>query len=85
MTDPKVYSQLKLKDLEEILQGDDTSVKLQLMKERLDSLHQVGSILLEKYEGLLFDNLSLRSTFLSYFRILDFFNIDLKYIIPSFK
>ncbi|XP_075217034.1 queuosine 5'-phosphate N-glycosylase/hydrolase-like isoform X1 [Lycorma delicatula] len=51
MTDPKVYSQLELKDLEEILQGDDSSVKLQLMKERLDSLHQVGNVLLEKYEG----------------------------------
>ncbi|XP_075217036.1 queuosine 5'-phosphate N-glycosylase/hydrolase-like isoform X3 [Lycorma delicatula] len=50
MTDPKVYSQLELKDLEEILQGDDSSVKLQLMKERLDSLHQVGNVLLEKYE-----------------------------------
>lgn len=56
MTDPKVYSQLKLNDLEEILEGDDCSVKLLLMKERLASLHEVGNILLTKYEGMFFMN-----------------------------
>lgn len=53
MTNPKVYTNLTLKQLEQILQGDDPSVVLPLMKERLDNLHQVGNILLEKYEGLL--------------------------------
>lgn len=54
MTDPKVYANLKLRDLKEILQGDNPSLKLMLLKERLDCLHQVGNILLEKYNGMVY-------------------------------
>lgn len=51
MTDPKVYSQLTLKELQTILEGSDSSSVLPLMKERLDSLRQVGNVLLEKFDG----------------------------------
>uniref|UniRef100_A0A1B6C8Q7 Queuosine 5'-phosphate N-glycosylase/hydrolase n=1 Tax=Clastoptera arizonana TaxID=38151 RepID=A0A1B6C8Q7_9HEMI len=50
VTNPKVYSQLSIKDLHHILRGDNEILPL-LMEERLNSLHEVGSILLNKYEG----------------------------------
>lgn len=51
MTDPKFYSQLTAKDVSELLKGDDDSAQLALMEERAECLRQVGTCLLEKFEG----------------------------------
>ncbi|XP_046662302.1 queuosine salvage protein isoform X1 [Homalodisca vitripennis] len=50
VTDPRVYSQWQLADLEYVLRGDN-GVQLLLLPERLDCLRQVGKRLLEKYQG----------------------------------
>lgn len=51
ITNPRFYSQLTLKELQHILRGDNGVLPM-LVKERLDCLHEVGSALLEKYEGI---------------------------------
>ncbi|XP_034244084.1 queuosine salvage protein [Thrips palmi] len=51
VTDPKFYSQLTAKDVTELLQGDDDSAPLALVEERAECLRQVGTCLLEKYDG----------------------------------
>ncbi|KAJ1521673.1 hypothetical protein ONE63_003317 [Megalurothrips usitatus] len=51
VTDPKFYSQITKKDVCELLQGDEGSANLALMEERAQCLRQVGTCLLEKYEG----------------------------------
>ncbi|XP_054278080.1 queuosine salvage protein isoform X2 [Macrosteles quadrilineatus] len=49
-TDPKVYSQWSLKDLEHILRGDN-GIQLMLLEERLQCVQEVGKKLLDKYKG----------------------------------
>lgn len=52
ITNPKVYSQITLSQLEAILEGDDDGMtKCPLLAERVECLHQVGALLLEKYDG----------------------------------
>lgn len=51
ITDPKFYSTITREELEYILRGDDESTKIPLLNERLKCLHQVGKVLIEKYEG----------------------------------
>lgn len=51
VTDPKYYSQLTAKDVTELLQGDEDSAQLMLMEERAECLRQVGTCLLEKFDG----------------------------------
>lgn len=48
--DPKFFSTITEKQLENILKGD-TDVKIPLFPERLTCLHEVGNVLLEKFEG----------------------------------
>lgn len=49
-TDPSVYSQWQLSDLETILRGDN-GVEVMLLDERLDCVRQVGKKLVDKYQG----------------------------------
>lgn len=51
ITNPKMYSQITLGELEAILEGDDGITKCPLLPERVECLHQVGALLLKKYEG----------------------------------
>lgn len=47
---PKFYSAIPENQLKQILRSD-TSVPVPLLKERLECLHQVGTVLLEKFDG----------------------------------
>lgn len=49
-SDPNVYSQWLLRDLENLLRGDNGVLPM-LMQERLNCLHEVGKKLIEKFEG----------------------------------
>ncbi|XP_029177674.1 queuosine salvage protein-like [Nylanderia fulva] len=49
--DPKYYSKLTLNELEDIFRSDDGETTIPLLNERLTALHQIGNVLLEKYEG----------------------------------
>ncbi|CAH0391795.1 unnamed protein product [Bemisia tabaci] len=51
LRDPKVYSKLSLSQLKHIFRCDEGSGELLLVEERLECLHEVGKILLDKYEG----------------------------------
>lgn len=51
ITNPKMYSKITLSELETLLEGDDVTTKCPLLAERVDCLHQVGDLLLEKYDG----------------------------------
>lgn len=51
-SDPKVYSQWLLRDLENLLRGDNGVLPM-LMQERLNCLHEVGKTLIEKFQGKL--------------------------------
>lgn len=51
ITSPKFLSSITLEQLEKILRSDDGQTKAPLLQERVDCLHQVGSKLLEKYDG----------------------------------
>ncbi|XP_068146644.1 queuosine 5'-phosphate N-glycosylase/hydrolase [Drosophila tropicalis] len=48
---PKYYSQVDAKTLNHIFRSDDGETKIPLFQQRLDSLHEVGKVLLDKYEG----------------------------------
>ncbi|XP_026492594.2 queuosine 5'-phosphate N-glycosylase/hydrolase [Vanessa tameamea] len=50
ITNPEYYSKLTEEQLSHILRGD-TSAKIPLFNERISVLHEVGSILINKYEG----------------------------------
>lgn len=50
VTDPKFYSKVTLEELKNILKSD-TDVECPLIEERLRCLHEVGTVLLEKYNG----------------------------------
>ncbi|XP_024939522.1 queuosine salvage protein isoform X2 [Cephus cinctus] len=49
--DPNYYAKISKADLEAIFDGDEDSGKAPLVDERLKCLHEVGTILLEKYNG----------------------------------
>lgn len=51
ITNPQYYSRITLEELTEILKGDDAETKVPLLEERVKCLHEVGNVLLEKYEG----------------------------------
>ncbi|XP_046753500.1 queuosine salvage protein [Diprion similis] len=50
-TDPNVYSKITKENLQFILRGDNPSAKVPLFMERLKCLHEVGRVLVEKYDG----------------------------------
>ncbi|XP_032673897.1 queuosine salvage protein [Odontomachus brunneus] len=49
--DPAYYSKITLSDVETIFRGDDEAVKIPLIHERVQVLHEAGKVLLSKYEG----------------------------------
>lgn len=51
ITNPQYYSKITVDELTNILQGDDGVTKVALIKERVKCLHEVGNVLLEKYDG----------------------------------
>lgn len=51
ITSPGFYSKITEKSLEYILRGDEGTPRVQLIKERVECLHEVGLILVEKFEG----------------------------------
>lgn len=51
ITNPQYYSKITVDELSDILRGDDGITKAPLIKERVKCLHEVGSALLEKYDG----------------------------------
>ena len=50
LTDPDFYGKISEEDLEKYLMGDD-NVSCPMIKERVSCLHEIGSILKEKYGG----------------------------------
>ena len=51
VTDPKFYSQISIRDLKTIFRGDNELISIPLLNKRLDCLHEIGLILLEKFDG----------------------------------
>lgn len=51
ITNPRYYSTISIEQLEHFLRPDDAVTKVPLIKERQECLHEVGKILLEKYDG----------------------------------
>lgn len=51
ITNPRFYATITLGQLEAILEGDDASTRCPLLAERVECLHQVGTLLLDKYNG----------------------------------
>lgn len=51
ITNPRFYSTITLEQLEKILKSDDGETKAPLLQERVECLHQVGSKLIEKFNG----------------------------------
>lgn len=51
ITNPKFYSKITLKELNHILRSDDGITKAPLLEERIKCLHEVGTKLIEKYDG----------------------------------
>lgn len=51
ITNANYYSKITCEELAEILRGDDNETKVPLLEERVKCLHEVGSILIEKYQG----------------------------------
>ncbi|XP_038208371.1 queuosine salvage protein [Zerene cesonia] len=50
ITNPEYYSKISREDLSKLFKGD-TDAEIPLFQERIDVLHEVGSILLHKYNG----------------------------------
>ncbi|XP_014281416.1 queuosine 5'-phosphate N-glycosylase/hydrolase [Halyomorpha halys] len=50
MHNPDFYSKITLKELKDILKGNN-SVDIPLLTERLNCLHEVGKILIDKFDG----------------------------------
>lgn len=50
-TNPAFYSKITLETLEDLLKSDKPGTKAPLMEERVKCLHEVGTKLLEKYNG----------------------------------
>jgi len=51
ITKPAVYSQITEEQLKKIFRGDDGTTMIPMLKERVECLHQAGTILLNKYNG----------------------------------
>lgn len=51
ITNANYYSKITVEELSEILRGDDNETKVPLLEERVKCLHEVGTVLLEKYDG----------------------------------
>ncbi|KAL0279375.1 UNVERIFIED_CONTAM: hypothetical protein PYX00_000954 [Menopon gallinae] len=51
ITDPDYYSKVSIDDLKRIFRGDDESCGIPLLNERQKCLHEVGKVLLEKFDG----------------------------------
>ncbi|XP_055630975.1 queuosine salvage protein [Toxorhynchites rutilus septentrionalis] len=51
ITNPSFYSKITLEQLEQILRSDDGETQPLLMPERVACLHEVGKVLLDKYDG----------------------------------
>uniref|UniRef100_A0A182P2V8 Queuosine 5'-phosphate N-glycosylase/hydrolase n=1 Tax=Anopheles epiroticus TaxID=199890 RepID=A0A182P2V8_9DIPT len=51
VTNPTYYSKITLEELESILRSDTEGTKAPLLEERVRCLHEVGQVLLERYEG----------------------------------
>lgn len=51
ITNAHYYSKITSEELAEILRGDDSEAKVPLLEERVKCLHEVGSVLIEKYNG----------------------------------
>lgn len=50
MHNPEFYSKITLKELKDILRGNN-GVDIPLLTERLNCLHEVGKILIDKFDG----------------------------------
>lgn len=50
ITSPAVYRNIEKNKLDELLMGDD-GVSIPLLQDRVNCLHQVGSIIMDKYDG----------------------------------
>lgn len=51
ITNAHFYSKITLDELTDILRGDDNATQVPLLAERVKCLHEVGTTLLEKYDG----------------------------------
>ncbi|KAH8271591.1 hypothetical protein KR018_010252, partial [Drosophila ironensis] len=51
ITNPKYYSEIDLKTLQGIFRSDDGETEIPLIQKRVECLHEVGKVLLSKYEG----------------------------------
>lgn len=51
ITNAKYYSQIDEKTLRDIFRSDDGVTEVPLLSKRLDCLHEVGKVLLDKWEG----------------------------------
>ncbi|XP_015180297.1 PREDICTED: UPF0553 protein C9orf64 homolog isoform X2 [Polistes dominula] len=51
ITDPKYYSKITKNELEVIFRGDDNTINIPLINERVKVLHEAGEVLLNKYKG----------------------------------
>lgn len=51
ITNAQYYSRITLEELTEIMRGDDPNTKVPLLEERVACLHEVGNVLLAKYDG----------------------------------
>uniref|UniRef100_A0A182NJF1 Queuosine 5'-phosphate N-glycosylase/hydrolase n=1 Tax=Anopheles dirus TaxID=7168 RepID=A0A182NJF1_9DIPT len=58
ITNPAFYSTITVEQLERILRSDSADTKAPLVEERVRCLHEVGRVLLDRYEGK-FENLVL--------------------------
>lgn len=57
ITNPKVFASITLDELDQILTADDSTIKPPLLAERVACLQEVGTKLLEKYNGEALSNL----------------------------
>lgn len=51
ITDASYYSKVSIDDLKKIFRGDDETLGIPLIDERQKCLHEVGKVLLEKFDG----------------------------------
>ncbi|KAG5672833.1 hypothetical protein PVAND_002923 [Polypedilum vanderplanki] len=51
ITNASYYSKITLDDVKKIFRGDDDETEVPLIETRVTSLHEIGKILLEKYDG----------------------------------
>lgn len=51
VTNPSFYRDISVEKLSHILRGDDPETRCPLINERVECLHEVGTKLVEKYEG----------------------------------